>query len=278
MTMATPSLSVLLENRPPRVDDERHEDEVTLRAFVAASSQRMLHTRLVLLLTLAAGWTDALSYLYLDKVFSSFMSGNILFVGLALAQGNGAVLVRAILAVLIFFCGITLGSLYLGRGSQAEPGEGSRKAITGYLLIEVLVLLAFAILWQLTGTPANHPVTQVALLGMAAFAMGLQGALIATFNLPDILSVALTAVVVLLGMRIAHGIGRQTTDQPGRTSSPFLVVLLISYTLAALVAALLISSPFIPCIIVTAAVLTVLVAPEREENRPVLARKDAAHV
>jgi hypothetical protein len=94
--------------------------------------------------------------------------------------------------------------------------------------------------------------------------MGLQGALIARFNLPDILSVALTAVVVLLGMRIAHGIGRQTTDQPGRTSSPFLVVLLLSYTLAALIAALLISTPFIPCLIVAAAILAVLVTPERE--------------
>jgi uncharacterized membrane protein YoaK (UPF0700 family) len=224
----------------------------------------MIRTRLVLLLTLAAGWTDALSYLYLDKVFSSFMSGNILFIGLALAQGNGALLVRAILAVLVFFCGITLGSLYLGRGSQVEPREGSRTTIARYLLVEVLVLLAFAILWQLTGTPANQSVTQVVLLGMAAFAMGLQGALIATFNLPDILSVALTAVVVLLGMRIAHGIGRQTTDQPGRTSSSFLVVLLLSYTLAALVAALLISTPFIPCIIVAAAILAVLVTPAWE--------------
>jgi uncharacterized membrane protein YoaK (UPF0700 family) len=237
---------------------------VDLKAFVAASSQRMLRTRLVLLLTLAAGWTDALSYLYLGKVFSSFMSGNILFVGLALAQGNGALLVRATLAVAIFLCSITLGSLYLGRGSQRQPSQGSRGMFARYLLIEVLVLLAFAMLWQLTGTPATHPVTQVILLGMAAFAMGLQGALIATFNLPDILSVALTAVVVLLGMRIAHNVGRQTTVQPGRTSSPFLVVLLVSYTLAALVAALVISTPFIPCIIVAAAILALLATPAWE--------------
>jgi uncharacterized membrane protein YoaK (UPF0700 family) len=216
-----------------------------------------------LLLTLAAGWTDALSYLYLDKVFASFMSGNILFLGLALAQGNGALLVRAVLAVLIFFCGITVGSLYLGRGSLDESRDGSRSTTVRLLVVEALVLLAFAIVWQLTGTPANQPVTQVILLGMAAFAMGLQGALIATFNLPDILSVALTAVVVLLGMRTAHSIGRRTTDQPGRTSSPFLVVLLLSYTLAALVAALLISTPFIPCIIVAAALLAALVMRER---------------
>src|SRR5690349_18230385 len=80
---------------PARGDAARHEEEVNLKAVVAASFQRRLRTRLVLLLTLAAGWTDALSYVHLNKVFSSFVSGNILFIGLALAQGNGALFVRA---------------------------------------------------------------------------------------------------------------------------------------------------------------------------------------
>jgi hypothetical protein len=129
------------------------------------------------------------------------------------------------------------------------------------LLIEWLLLLVFAVLWQLTGDPATHPVTQVALLGIAALDMGLQGALVASFNLPNIVSVALTAVVVLLGMRLAHGIDRQTTPEPGRTSSPFLIVLMLSYALAAFVAANWISTPFIPCIIVAGALVVVLMTP-----------------
>src|SRR6266516_1103421 len=124
---------------PARGDAARHEEEVTLKAVVAASSQRRLLTRLVLLLTLAAGWTDALSYVHLDKVFASFVSGNILFIGLSLAQGNGALFVRAALATLIFLCGVTLGSLYLGRGAQGQPPGGSRGPLARYLLSEGLV-------------------------------------------------------------------------------------------------------------------------------------------
>jgi uncharacterized membrane protein YoaK (UPF0700 family) len=245
------------------VDAARHEEEVNLKAFVAASSQRRLLTRLVLLLTLAAGWTDALSYVHLDKVFSSFMTGNILFVGLALAQGNGALFVRTALAVPIFLSGITLGSLYLGREADRQPPGEYRMTLARLLLIEGLLLLAFAVLWQLTGDPATQPVTQVVLLGIAAFAMGLQGALVASFNLPNIVSVALTAVEVLLGLRLAHDIGRQTTAEPGRTSSPFLLVLMLCYTLAAFVAVRWISTPFIPCIIVAVALLVVLTTPDR---------------
>jgi uncharacterized membrane protein YoaK (UPF0700 family) len=105
-------------------------------------------------------------------------------------------------------------------------------------------------------------VTQLVLLGLAAFGMGLQGALVATFNLLDINTVALTGVVVLLGQRLAHCLGRQTTEQPGQTSSPFVVAILLSYTVAAFVAAMWIRTPFIPCIIVTVAIVVVLVTPE----------------
>jgi len=34
-------------------------------------------------LTLVAGWVDAMTFLGLGKVFSSFMSGNVLFLGIA---------------------------------------------------------------------------------------------------------------------------------------------------------------------------------------------------
>jgi uncharacterized membrane protein YoaK (UPF0700 family) len=41
-------------------------------------------------LTAAAGWLDALAFLYLGKVFISFMSGNLLFVGSAPATATAA--------------------------------------------------------------------------------------------------------------------------------------------------------------------------------------------
>ena len=56
---------------------------------------------LMLLLTLNAAWIDMLSYLSLGRVFASFMTGNFLFIGLGVAQGNGGLLIRALVAVVI---------------------------------------------------------------------------------------------------------------------------------------------------------------------------------
>jgi uncharacterized membrane protein YoaK (UPF0700 family) len=221
----------------------------------------------VLLLTLAAGCTDVLSFLDLDKVFSSFVTGDILFIGISLAQDNSALLVRAVVAVVIFLAGVTLGSLYLGRGPADQSPWEFRGTIARYLVVEGLVMLAFAILWQLTGNPATHPTTQVVLLGIAAFGMGLQGALVTAANLPNVVSVALTGTELLLGKRLAQGIGGQAPDKQGRTSTPFLVALLLSYTLAALVVTLAmpwVSTQFIPFLLVALGIVVVLLTREPE--------------
>lgn len=53
-------------------DTERRDSAVTLTTFVEASSQRGLHTRLLVLLpTLAAGWTDADCYRDLGRTFTA---------------------------------------------------------------------------------------------------------------------------------------------------------------------------------------------------------------
>ena len=61
---------------------------------------------MIMLLTLNAGWTDLVVYLFLGRIFASFMSGNILFVGLGLAEGNYALLESALIAILANFLGV----------------------------------------------------------------------------------------------------------------------------------------------------------------------------
>src|SRR5258708_4909494 len=116
-----------------RADSERAGDAVTLRALVAAAAQGTLCTRVVLLLTLAAGWTDALCYLDLGRVFASFMTGNLLFVGLSLAQGNTALLMRAALAVLIFLASVTLGTLDVQARPDRQPPQIRSTTLSPYL-------------------------------------------------------------------------------------------------------------------------------------------------
>jgi uncharacterized membrane protein YoaK (UPF0700 family) len=254
-------------------DGERNEDAVTLQAFVAALHQGALRTRvllpLLLTLTVAAGWMNALSYLAVGRVFASFMTGNILFVGLSIAQGNAALLLRASVALLFFFASITLGSRYLEALPARQPAGSWRRAFARYLLVEGLILLAFALLWSLAGNFAQHPAVQVILLSFAAFGMGLQGALLGIFNILDVNPIALTGTELLLGMRLAQQIGRRSADQPVGTSTPILLALMLSYTLAALVVALAVSwsgTAFIPCLLVMAGALVARVGPMEERR------------
>jgi hypothetical protein len=65
-----------------------------------------------------------------------------------------------------------------------------------------------------------------------------------------------------MGIRLAQRIGRHSVDQSAGTSVPFLITLLLAYTLAAFVGALAvpwIGAVFIPCLLV-AGVVVVLVA------------------
>jgi uncharacterized membrane protein YoaK (UPF0700 family) len=249
---------------------------VTITTFIEAPSQRALRVCLLLSVTLAAGSTDALCYLVLGRVWASFMTGNILFVGISIAQGNTALLLRDVVAVVLFLVSLTLGSRYLQTLPTRQSMASWRSTFARYLLGEGLILLAFALVWSLADNLAQHPAVQVVLLGIAVFGMGLQGALLGAFNILDVNTVALTGTELLLGIRLAQRIGRQSVDQPGGTSAPFLVVLVLAYALAAFVVALTVPSiitPFIPLVLVLGAVVAVVVSPTEQGGREGLERQ-----
>lgn len=249
-------------------DAVRQEERVTLAMFLTECSRGALRTRLLLLvltLTLAVGWTDTLCYLALGRVWASIMSGNILFLGLSIAQGNTALLMRAGVAVLLFLVGIVLGSRSLDRLPMQQAVRRWRMTFACYLLVEGLVLLAFALVWTLVGHLDQDPAVQIVALGIAAFGMGLQGALLGAFNILDVNTVALTGTELLLGIRLAQWITGRPAYQPVGTSGPFLVALILAYIVAAFVVALTVpwtGIAFLPCLLVVVAVL-VLALPAR---------------
>ena len=75
---------------------------ITLPELLRAPHERGRIGLLLVLLTLTAAWIDMLSYLSLGHVFASFMTGNLLFIGLGVAQGNSGLLIRALVVVLVF--------------------------------------------------------------------------------------------------------------------------------------------------------------------------------
>src|SRR5256885_15312523 len=85
----------------------------TLPDLLTKPHERGRIALLILLLTLTAAWIDMLSYLSLGRVFASFMTCNLLFIGLCVVQGNSGLLLRALVAVLVYLLGVTLGAFCL---------------------------------------------------------------------------------------------------------------------------------------------------------------------
>src|SRR5437868_5972689 len=180
---------------------------ITLPELLRAPHERGRIALLLLLLTLTAAWIDMLSYLSLGRVFASFMTGNFLFIGLGVVQGNSGLVIRALVAVLVFLVGVILGSFCLEQAPQQQTGPAWHHTFARYLLMEWLLLLVYAIIWRVTSNLSQQAGVQILLLGMAALGMGIQGALVIAFKIPGVVADALTATLITLGQRLAQGIG-----------------------------------------------------------------------
>jgi uncharacterized membrane protein YoaK (UPF0700 family) len=223
---------------------------------------------LIALLTLTAAWIDMLSYLSLGRVFASFMTGNILFIGLGVAQGNSGLLIRALVAVLVFLVGVTFGSFCLGCAPQRQTGPAWHNTFVRYLLMEWLLLLVYAIIWRVTSNLSQQAGVQILLLCVAALGMGIQGALVQAFNIPGVVADALTGTLITLGQRLAQSIGHPGPESQ-EWSSIFLALLCLIYVASALVVALtsaFILTPVVPVIVVTIAIFALLF-PARQTTR-----------
>src|SRR5499426_3267290 len=96
-----------------------------------------LKSVLVLLLTGAAGYVDAISYLALGRVFTANMTGNTVLLGLALVQGDADGAGRALLALGGFLTGGAIGTLIAQRG---RAGPIWPTGVTVALVVEGAVL------------------------------------------------------------------------------------------------------------------------------------------
>lgn len=243
---------------------------IALPELLRVPGERVHIVLLILLLTFNAGWVDMLAYLSLGHVFASFLTGNFLFIGMSVAQGNRELLIRALVAVLVSFVGITFGSLCLQRALQQQTRPTWRNTFVRPLLIEWLLLLAFAIMWLVTSNLSQQGGTQVRLLGLAALGMGIQGALVEAFNFPGVVANALTGAVLTLGQSIAQSLGHPgLQSQEWRWRRLFLVILCLLYVVSAVVVVLTSASmlpPVVPVLIMIIAIFTLLI-PSRRDAR-----------
>lgn len=158
----------------------------------------------LLLLTFCAAWVNMLAFLSLGRVFASFMTGNFLFIGVGLIQGSHALLVRAIIAVGVYFISIALSSLILGHLLEQRTPLSRFHSFVRFLVPEWFFLLGFALLWQFTNDLSHNDGMQITLLCIAVFAMGIQGVLVQKFDFPGVIVNALTGTEIMLGRRLAQ--------------------------------------------------------------------------
>jgi uncharacterized membrane protein YoaK (UPF0700 family) len=202
-----------------------------LRQTVTAAGRDPHRTRDLLLavLAFAAGSIDVLSWLALGKVFSAFMTGNVVFLAAGLFSHQSELSLHAAVALCAFGAGAWATASLMPR---EDPGVLWPARVTAGLIACALAQLVFWVLWLAVG---GHPgSTLLVLLGIMAFAMGIQTAAAVALGVHAVFTTAVTATWTVLVGDAAHW-------SATRTERRRLTLVLGGTLLGALVGALLLA-------------------------------------
>ena len=162
----------------------------------------------VVLLTVTSGAVNAVSFLALGKVFSSVITGNLVLLGVAATTHSAPEALHAGLGIAGYAAGVLVGApLAARRSHQAGTWPAS---VTATLAAELVVLAGFCIGWGLSGG-SPHDGGQVALLIVAAAAMGMQSAAVRRLGQMSSTYLTSTLLGVLAGLATRtrpEGLGR----------------------------------------------------------------------
>jgi uncharacterized membrane protein YoaK (UPF0700 family) len=210
----------------------------------AARDPHRVRDVLLAALAFAAGSIDVLSWLALGKVFSAFMTGNVVFLAAGFFSHQSELSLHAALALCAFGAGACATALMMPR-DQASVLWPAR--VTSGLIACAVVQLAFWILWlAVSGHPGS---TQMVLLGLSAFAMGIQTAAAVTLGVHAVFTTAVTATWTVLVGDAAHW-------SATRTERRRLTLVLAGTLIGALAGALLLAHlrlwmPLLPVLLTT---------------------------
>ena len=194
----------------------------------ATADPHRVRDALLAALALAAGAVDALTWLALGKVFSAFMTGNVVFIAVGLCSRDFGSALHA--AVAVFALGA--GAFVTARSMPWEaPAVLWPARVTVGLLGTALVQLGFWIVWVASGGAPGSTLT-VVLLAISALAMGIQTATAVALGVHAVFTTAATATWTVLVGDAAHWSGT-------RIERRRLVMVLGGTLLGALVGALL---------------------------------------
>jgi uncharacterized membrane protein YoaK (UPF0700 family) len=146
-------------------------------------------------LSMSTGCVDAVSWLVLGKVFSAFMTGNLVFLGLLAGGASGPDLLRVVISVLSFALGATVSGWVLRTTIKSERLWPFRVSVA--LSITALLEAGVVGVWKgAGGHPSGNTVPVV--IGMLSAAMGVQTVAIASLRIRGVFTTAATATLAIL--------------------------------------------------------------------------------
>jgi uncharacterized membrane protein YoaK (UPF0700 family) len=141
---------------------------------------------LLLLLTAATGIVDAVSILGLGRVFVANMTGNVVFLGFALAAAPGFSLAPSLAALAGFLAGAVAGGWLVRRWS------GHRGLLVRNITAIELALVVLATVLGAVSPAGRIAVMAVPVAALLAVAMGLQNTMARRLAVPDLTTTVLT--------------------------------------------------------------------------------------
>jgi uncharacterized membrane protein YoaK (UPF0700 family) len=140
---------------------------------------------LLVVLTVVTGLVDAVSYLALGHVFVANMTGNVVFLGFALAGAPDFSIPASLIAIAAFLAGALAG----GRLGSSMAQHRSR-----FLAVAILIKLGLvgAALVISAIAMVDASLVQYGLIALLALAMGLQNATARALAVPDLTTTVLT--------------------------------------------------------------------------------------
>ena len=139
---------------------------------------------LLFVLTVVTGLVDSVSYLALGHVFVANMTGNVVFLGFAVAGAPEFSILASLIAIAAFLVGALTG------GRLASSIAQNRSRLVAIAMLVKLALLGAAFVVSLAMSDGN--LGQYGLIVLLALAMGLQNAAARFLAVPDLTTTVLT--------------------------------------------------------------------------------------
>ena len=157
---------------------------------------------LLVALTVVTGLVDAFSYLVLGHVFVANMTGNVVFLGFAVAGAHGFSISASLVALVSFGVGSVLGGRIVARYGYHRGRHLATAMVTESVFLAASVVLA---LWS-SNAPQHG--FRYALIVVLSLATGVQNASIRKLAVPDLTTTVLTMTVTGIGADSVLGGGK----------------------------------------------------------------------